>query len=169
VTKMPKIWSWGGAPEGEGTLQCGGAPTEDDLAELFKALHGYPSLYGPRSKWLADQKSRVSMPFRLFIMLRNLVDWNIKQLQWTQERKDRLRAAYVAEEREKGKTMEEACAAAAKRFADGEIVKGIKSQPSPAAAGKEMVKKSYQRVMRSLPPEQRPRATRVRKRKVPSR
>jgi hypothetical protein len=157
---MPKIWSWGGAPEGEGELLCGGGPTEDDLAELFKAVHGYPSLYGPPSQWLADQEDRVSMPFRLFIMLQRLVDWNIKQLPWTQKRKDWLRAAYVFEEREKGKTMEEACAAVAKRLADGEIVKGIKSEPSPAAIGKEMVRKSYQNVMRSLPPEQRPRRTR---------
>jgi hypothetical protein len=161
----PKIWSWGGGRKGEGELLCGGDPTEDDLAELYKALNGHPSLYGTPSKWLPDRKGRVNMPFRLFIMLRNLVDWNIKQLPWTQERKDWLRAAYVAEEREKGKTMEEAYAAAAKRFADGEIVKGIKSEPSPAAVGKEMVKKSYQSVMRSLPVEQRPRRTRKRKTK----
>jgi hypothetical protein len=124
---MPKIWGWGAAPEGEGELLCGGGPTEDDLAELFKAVHGYPSLYGPPSQWLADQEGRVSMPFRLFIMLQKLVDWNIKQLPWTQERKDWLRAAYVFEEREKGKTMEEACAAVAKRLADELAANSMKS------------------------------------------
>jgi len=167
---MPKLFPWwGGPPEGEGTLRHCGAPTEDDLAELMKALDGYPSLYGPPSQWLPDQDGRVSVPFLLFIMLGNLVRWNVRQLPWTQERKDWVRFAYVTEEREKGKTMEEACAAAAKRLADGEIVEGTKIEPCPAAAGKEMVKKSYQSVMRSimrsLPVEQRPRRTRKRKTK----
>jgi len=94
-----------------------------------------------------------------------LIHWHVSQLPWTQKRKDWLRFLYVTEEREKGKTMQEACAAVAKRLADGEIVNGIKGEPSPAAAGKEMVKKSYQSVMRSLPVEQRPRRTRKRKTK----
>jgi hypothetical protein len=108
----PKIWpSWGGAPEGEGELQCGGGPTDADLAELAKALRGYDSLYGPGEQWLPDQQGRVNIPFRLFIMLSNLVDRNIRQLAWTQEKKDWLRAAYVEQERADGKTVKEAVAA----------------------------------------------------------
>jgi hypothetical protein len=164
----PKIWpSWGGAPEGEGELQCGGGPTDADLAELAKALRGYDSLYGPGEQWLPDQQGRVNIPFRLFIMLSNLVDRNIRQLAWTQEKKDWLRAAYVEQERADGKTVKEAVAAAAKRLSDGEIVNGIKTTPSPAAAGEEMVKKSYQKVMRWLAGGQRPRRTRRRKLLLP--
>jgi hypothetical protein len=155
----PKIWSWGGGPKGEGELQCGGGPTENDLYELYKALHGHPSLYGPPSQWLPDQKGHVTIPFRLFIMLSNLLDWNVRQLPWTQERKDWLRAALVAQEHAAGETMEDAAAAVAERLTEGETVKGIKGEPSPAAAGDEMVKKSYYDVMA----EQRPRRTRTRK------
>jgi hypothetical protein len=170
MTKMPKIIpSWGGAPPGEGELQCGGGPTEEDLAELSKALHGLDSRYGPGEQWLLDRegrvKDRVTIPFHLFIMLSNLVDWNVRQIPWTQEHKDWLRAAYVCQEYAgAGKTLEEACAAASKRLTEGEIVNGVKVPPSPAAAGAEMVKKSYQNVMRSLSPlGQRPRGTGKRK------
>jgi hypothetical protein len=159
----PKIWHWGGAPVGEGELLCGGDPTEDDLAELAKALRGYDSLYGPGEQWLPDQQGRVNIPFRLFIMLSNLVNRNIRQLPWTQERKDWLRAAYVVEERAAGKTLDEAFEAVAKKLAEGEVVNGIKGEPCPAAVGKEMVKTSYRNVMRSMRSKQRQRRVRARK------
>jgi hypothetical protein len=164
----PKIWpGWGGAPEGEGELQCGGGPTEDDLAELSKALRGFDSRFGPGEQWLLDQegrvKDRVTIPSHLFIMLSNLVDRNVRQLPWTQEKKDWLRAAMVAQEHAAGKTLDEAFAAVAERLTEGETVNGIKTKTtSPAAAGAEMIKKSHQRVMRSLAAEQRPRRTRTR-------
>ena len=158
----PKIWpSWGGAPKGTRGLQCGGAPTDDDLAELYKALYGYR--WGEPLQCVPDQQGRVSMPDTLFIKLCWLVDWHISQLPWTQEKKDWLRAAMVAREHAAGKTLEEACADVAERLTDGETVNGIKTTPSPAAAGAEMMKKSHQRVMRSLAAEQRPRRTRARK------
>jgi hypothetical protein len=70
----------------------------------------------------------------------------------------------VAQERAAGnKSLEQACEAVAKRLTDGETVNGIKTTPSPAAAGAEMIKKSHQFVMRILAAEQRPRRTRGRK------
>jgi hypothetical protein len=162
----PRILSLGIAPKKDG-LQGGGRPTEDDLAELSKALQLLPSVYyGPPPQWRSDGKGWVSMSPPLFEMLRNLVRWNIGQIPWTQARKDWLRAGFVTAEREKGKTLEEAYAAVAEKLAEGEF-DGIKYGPSSAAVGEEMIKKSYQRVMRSirrsLPVEQRPRRTRTRK------
>jgi hypothetical protein len=157
----PKIWpSTGGAPEGTRGLQRGGAPTDDDLLELYKALYGYR--WGEPLQCVPDQEGRVSMPATLFVKLCWLVDWNIKQLPWTQERKDWLRAALVAQEHAAGKTLDEAYAAVARRLTEGDIENGI--LPSPAAAGKEMVRRSYRNVIRSLPPEPRP-PRRTRKRK----
>jgi hypothetical protein len=155
----------------EGGLQRRGRPTEDDLAELSTALQNLPTVYyGPPPQWRFDGKGWVSMSGRLFTMLRNLVSWNIDQIPWTQARKDWLRAALVIAECEKGKTLEEAYAAVAEKLAEGEF-DGYKHGPSSAAAGEEMIKKSYQRVMRRgqlasprrLPVEQRPRRTRKRK------
>jgi hypothetical protein len=156
----PKIWpSWGGARKGERGLTRGGAPTDEDLLELYKALYGYR--FG--EPFPDHQEDRVSMPGRLFVMLCRLVDWNLDQLPWTQERKDWLRAALVAQEHAAGKTLDEACEAVAEKLSNDEIVKGFKSGPCPAAVGREMMKKSYQSVMRSLRPKQRPRRTRARK------
>jgi hypothetical protein len=170
MTKMPKSWldgpkiwpSWGGAPKGTRGLQCGGAPTDDDLAELYKALYGYR--FGLPLQCVPDQEGRVSMPDTLFVKLCWLVDWHIKQLPWTQEKKDWLRAAMVAQEHAAGKTLEEAYAAVARRLTDGDIKNGIKGTPSPAAARKDMVRTSYRNVIRSLSPEPRP-PGRPRKRK----
>jgi hypothetical protein len=154
----PKIWpSWGGPPKGTRRgLTHGGDPTDDDLLEIYKALYGYR--WGEPLQCVPDhQEDRVSMPGRLFVMLCRLVDWNLEQLPWTQERKDWLRAVYVAQERAAGKTLSKAYVVAAKRLTDGEIVRGLKVEPSPAAAGAESIKKSYQKVLPS------PRKTRKRK------
>jgi hypothetical protein len=145
----PKIWpGWGGAPKGTRRGLPHGALTDGDLLELYKALYGYR--WGEPLQCVPDQEGRVSMPATLFVKLCWLVDWNIAQLPWTQEQKDWLRAAYVAQERAAGKTsLSKAYEAAAKRLTDGEIVRGLKVEPSPAAAGAESIKKSYQKVMPS--------------------
>jgi hypothetical protein len=155
----PKIWpSWPAHRPGEGELSCGGSPTEDDLAELLKAFRGYSSRYGPPLTFDWTQKE-MNVPTSLLLMLSKLVDWNVNQLPWTQERKDWLRAALVAQEHAAGKTLEEAFGTVAERLTEGETVNGIKGEPGPAAARDEMVKKSYYKVMA----EQRPRRTRTRK------
>jgi hypothetical protein len=164
----PIFPSWGGAPEGTVGLREGGAPTEHDFAELYRALYGWRSPGGGDPEWrfVTDpddpEKSRADVPSTTFILLLRLFDWYCTQQPWTQEKKDWYRFFLVLEERVKGKTLDEGYAAAAARLAEttakltsGEVGKEVEVPPCPAAAGADMVKKSYQRIVRSLPRKHR--------------
>src|SRR5262249_17397373 len=145
------------------------APTEHDLAELYRALYGWRFLPGggdPKWRFVTDpddpEKSRADVPSDIFILLLRLFDWYCTQQPWTQEEKDWYRFFLVLEERVKGKTLEGAYEAAAARLVEttakitrGGVVEEVEVPPCPAAASAHMVKKSYQHIVSSLPRKHR--------------
>jgi hypothetical protein len=125
----------------DGRVEEAHAPTEDDLKGLFQEL----------MEWRKAQPE--AMPPQLWEKLDKYVQWQMLPfLKWTQEQKDRVRWEYV-------------CKGIARYGWDGafEYASNV-LRGTQAEAGPDMMKRSYQKIQKRLPPEKRrPRTYRRRK------
>jgi hypothetical protein len=108
------------------------APTQDELKDLHREL----------LEWRNAQPE--AMPPQLWDRIGKLIEWQmLPSLQWTQERKDRLRWRYVH--------MAIARVGWEKAFDWA----SDRLKRTPVAAGHRMMRTSYERYERGLPPEKR--------------
>jgi hypothetical protein len=119
------------------------APTQDELENLYHQLN----------EWRGAHPE--CMPSDLWVKLRQFIEWQTLQYPWTRRQIQLTRWSFVREGRDRlGKSWDEAY-----EYARDQC------QGTPAQAGADMMKKSYDEVQRELPPEQRrPRTYKRRKR-----
>src|SRR5262249_51392090 len=130
----------------DGRIEEARPPTEDEWEDLHREL----------MKWRDVEAQPEAMPDELWEKLRDLIDRQLIKFPWTQEQKDRLRWIYV-------------CMGIARCGWDGAFEYASDAlKRTPAAAGPDMMKTSYQKIQKDLPPEKR-RPRTYRRRKAPLR
>jgi hypothetical protein len=107
------------------------APTEGELKDLFRDL----------LRWREAQPE--AMPPELWDRVGKLILWQMLPFEWTQERKDRVRWYWVR------RAIPRRGWEVAFEYAS-DVLKG-----HPAEAGPDMIRKSYEKIERRLPSEQR--------------
>jgi hypothetical protein len=129
-----------------GKVEIARTPTQDELEDVL----------GELMKWQGQQalaSPAGGMPRGLYLRLRQLLEWQTLQQPWSWEQIHLMRWSYVREGLDRGEGWD-----GAYDYAEREL------RGTPASAGPEAMKKSYDAVQRRLPPERRrPRMYRKRK------
>ena len=126
----------------DGTPEPAHAPTEGELKDLIQQL----------MEWREAHPEAMST--QLFDKLVKFIQWHMLPfLKWTQDQKDRVRWEYVCKGLAHGLGWDGAFEYASN------VLRGTQAE-----AGQDMMKRSYQKIQKRLPPEKRrPRTYRRRK------